>query len=312
MATIVLIHGITHQALPDGVIERAWVPAMADGVRALGHPDLADRLHPPRSRPDSIDVRAAYYDGVFHSRDSQGDGGDDPRDWTPAQSALADALALEWLEHVADRSPTDSPAAVQARRALDNIRDPVAAGAQGIGNIKREALAVFSRLPTFTRMGMHLAERYFLTSLSQVTRYLTDDAIRDRVQLPALDLITPETRVIIGHSLGSVVAYELAHTLTTPLPLLVTLGSPLGLKTIVLDRLRPPASFPPLVSTWLNLANREDVVAVDPDLRPLFAHDLPPTSTFSGHWFKEPGDPHRAETYLGRESVARAIITALD
>ena len=80
---------------------------------------------------------------------------------------------------------------------------------------------------------------------------------------------------MIGHSLGSVVAYESAHRLTRPLPLLVTLGSPLGLRTIVNDRLRPPPSFPLQVARWLNVADREDVVAAEPDLRPLFARDAP-------------------------------------
>ena len=113
--------------------------------------------------------------------------------------------------------------------------------------------------------------------------------------------------MIIGHSLGSVVAYECAHLLKHPLPLLVTLGSPLGLRTIVTDRLSPPPSFPPRAAAWLNVANREDVVAAEPDLRPLFAQDVPAASRFEGVWFDEAGkDPHRAETYLGRESPSAA------
>ena len=114
------------------------------------------------------------------------------------------------------------------------------------------------------------------------------------------------------HSLGSVVAYECAHRLTHPLPLLVTLGSPLGLRTIVADRLRPPPSFPTQVTTWLNVANREDLVATEPDLRTLFARGIPDTSEFEGVWFSEKGkNPHRAETYLGRVSVGRSLEQAL-
>ena len=81
---------------------------------------------------------------------------------------------------------------------------------------------------------------------------------------------------------GSVIAYECAHLLEYPLPLLVTFGSPLGLRTIVTDRLNPPPSFPQKVAVWLNVANREDVVAAEPDLRPLFARDLPAPSRFPG------------------------------
>src|SRR6516225_8981118 len=52
------------------------------------------------------------------------------------------------------------------------------------------------------------------------------------------------------HSLGSVVAYEATQELEHPLPLLITLGSPLGLNTIVYQRLRPqPPSFPPMATS---------------------------------------------------------------
>ena len=182
----------------------------------------------------------------------------------------------------------------------------------GLGNLVREAVKTLARVSWLANMGMYVAERLFLTSLAQVTRYLTDDATRAQAREAVLGLVTPDMRAIVGHSLGSVVAYECAHRLGRPLPLLVTLGSPLGLRTLVADRLDPPPSFPPRVSAWLNVANREDVVAAEPDLRPLFTRDVPAPARFEGVWFAEPGkNPHRAETYLGRESVGRAVIQAL-
>ena len=45
-------------------------------------------------------------------------------------------------------------------------------------------------------------------------------------------LIGSETQEVIGHSLGSVVVYEIAHRLDHPLAPLATLVSPLGLDTI--------------------------------------------------------------------------------
>ena len=311
MAAIVLVHGIDHQSESADLIENHWLPALAGGVRLAGRGDLADRLWPPRSRPDSIECRAAYYGGLFRAPDQQGTG-EDPRDWTPEQTALAEALALEWLEHVAERAPAGSADAEQARLALDIAREPARAGAMGRGNVLRQALKTLARVSWLANTGMYVAERLFLTSLAQVTSYLTDEATRAETREAVLGLVTPDTRAIVGHSLGSVVAYECAHLLTHPLPLLVTLGSPLGLRTIVADRLRPPPSFPPRVAAWLNVANREDVVAAEPDLRPRFARDVPAPSRFEGVWYSEPGkDPHRAETYLGRVAVGRAVIEAL-
>ena len=311
MAAIVLVHGIDNQSESADLIEDHWLPALAGGVRLAGRGDLADRLWPPRSRPDAIESRAAYYGGLFRAPDRMG-AGEDPRDWTPEQAALAEALALEWLEHVAERAPAGSADAEQARRALDIAREPARAGAMGRGNVLRQVLKTLARVSWLANMGMYVAERLVLTSLAQVTRYLTDDATRARAREAVLGLVGGDTRAILGHSLGSVVAYECAHLVTRPLPLLVTLGSPLGLRTLVADRLDPPPSFPPRVSAWLNVANREDVVAAEPDLRPLFAPDVPAPARFEGVWFAEPGkDPHRAATYLGRIAVGRAVIQAL-
>ena len=86
---------------------------------------------------------------------------------------------------------------------------------------------------------MGFAERFVNRSLAQVTRYLTNEEIRSAALASVSKLNGPETRVLIGHSLGSVVAYEAAYLINQPLPLLLTLGSPLGLQTIVYQRLRP-------------------------------------------------------------------------
>ncbi|MFS4093029.1 hypothetical protein [Streptomyces sp. AF1A] len=81
-------------------------------------------------------------------------------------------------------------------------------------------------------------------------------------------------RVVVAHSLGSVVAYEaLWTTPDVPIDLLLTLGSPLGMPRIVFDRLTPSAGArgrrPPNVRRWVNIADPGDVVAVP---RPLTAH----------------------------------------
>jgi hypothetical protein len=310
MASIVLVHGINHQRETPDLIEAAWLPALAGSVRLAGRPDLADRLWPPRSRPDSIDCRAAYYGGLFRSPDQMGEG-DDLRDLTPEQRDLAETLSLEWLERVAERVTSGSTDGAQARQTLDIAQNPERAQAMGSGNIQREVLKTLARSSWIAGTGMFLAERYVKTALAQVTRYLTEPAIRGQAQGPVLDLVDTETQVLIGHSLGSVVAYECAHSLKHSLPLLVTLGSPLGLHTIVTERLSPPPAFPPMATVWLNVANLEDPIAAEPDLRPLFARDVPTSSRFEGVRFEERKDPHRAQTYLGRIAVGRAVIEVL-
>ena len=59
--------------------------------------------------------------------------------------------------------------------------------------------------------------------------------------------------------------------------LLLTLGSPLGIRNVVFDRVTPtpgPAGgvWPGAVSRWVNVADPNDVVALRKDLQPLFPH----------------------------------------
>jgi hypothetical protein len=140
-----------------------------------------------------------------------------------------------------------------------------------------------------------LAGRLLRTAIVQVSRYLTDDTIR-AVQDRVAALIGPETKVIIGHSLGSVVAFEAAHRLGQPLPLLLTPGSPLGLRNIVYHRVRPqPPSVPPLVRRWVNIADRDDLVAADLNLQ----------RRFTG------AQPHDVKFYLTTPEAGRPILETL-
>jgi hypothetical protein len=74
--------------------------------------------------------------------------------------------------------------------------------------------------------------------------------------------------VVIAHSLGTVIAYDV---LSEPgfagrtVPLLVTLGSPLGY-TEIQDVITKPLRLPAPVQLWANFADPLDVVALDTSL----------------------------------------------
>ncbi|SHM92276.1 hypothetical protein [Actinacidiphila paucisporea] len=85
-----------------------------------------------------------------------------------------------------------------------------------------------------------------------------------------LSRLTPDTKVVLAHSLGTVVAYEALHRLEHPLPLLVTFGSPLGLRSIIRGRLRPqPLRSPGHLKRWVNIADRDDFIVATLRLRTL-------------------------------------------
>ena len=226
---------------------------------------------------------------------------------SPEQTELAEQLSLEWLH----RAETRSSNAVQRQIAtveLNDLRPDPARQPQGLCSAVRAVWKRLARLRWFARLGNDVVERFVLPALSQVTRYLTDDQVRADIQKIVRDLIKDDTRVVIGHSLGSIVAYEVAHQLQRPLPLLVTLGSPLGVETVVLQRLRPPASFPAQVRRWVNVADTDDLVAAEPNLTSLFAATMPREAIFEGAYTVDNGaEPHSAKFYLGKDHVGRPV-----
>ena len=289
MAAIVLVHGIAQEQYSADLLESKWLPALAGGVRTAGFPDIADKIW--RASPGAIEARVAFYGHLFLRHGAQGGG---VEELSPEQAELAEQLSLEWLERAVTRASNEEQRRTAATELVYLRSDP-ARKAQGIRSMVREAWKSLARLRWFARRGNAVAERFVVRALSQVTRYLTDDAIRGEIQQIVLDKIGDDTRVLLGHSLGSIVAYEVAHRLDRPLPLLVTLGSPLGVETLVLQRLRPPASFPPRVRRWVNVADKDDLVAAEPNLTNLFAVSMPRDAIFEGSYTVDNGaEPHSA------------------
>jgi pimeloyl-ACP methyl ester carboxylesterase len=145
-------------------------------------------------------------------------------------------------------------------------------------------------------------------ALKQVQHlYITDDAINAAVQACVSSVVQYDTRVVIGHSLGSVVAYEAlcAHP-EWPVKRLVTLGSPLGWPNLVFDRLKPSPSngigvWPGALDSWINIADMGDVVALVKWLRGPFGDRVDDVLINNGV------EAHDVKRYLSAEETGRAI-----
>lgn len=304
MAEIILVHGIAQQQMTADKLESEWIPSLAGGVRVAGFPNIADRLWRLGGKPGDIETRMAFYGNLFLIPGQQGN---DPGELSGEESALSEALALEWLRRAAERS--SKPMIRQnGGRELAYVTNQMGAE-QGSGKYVRSAVNSLSKIPWFAPYGMAFAERFVSHALKQVTTYITNEDIRSAALNSVLKLIGPETKIIIGHSLGSVVAFEAAHLMTQSLPLLVTLGSPLGFQTIVYQRLRPqPPTFPAQVSRWVNVADCDDLVAAEPDLKGLFGENIPMGAIFeSGYTVDNGADPHNSCFYLGKAEVGQPV-----
>jgi pimeloyl-ACP methyl ester carboxylesterase len=304
MATIVLVHGIAQEQKSADTLEEEWLPDLAGGVRTAGFAEIADRLYRLRSGSDGIDTRMAFYGDLFLRGDQQGL---EPGDLSGPERALAEQLAMEWTARAASRS-TDEKSRRAASQELAQLQQ-TAGEEQGARAAARSAINSLARIRWFAPFGMGFATRFVMRSLTQVTRYLSDDVVREQALARVHAVLTPGTRVLIGHSLGSIVAFEAVQRFDHPLPLLITIGCPLGLRTVVYERVRPqPPRFPPVVHRWVNIADRNDIVAAEPDLTPLFGSTAPPGAVLEGGYTADNGaKPHQADFYLTKAQVGRPI-----
>ena len=304
MAVVVLVHGIAQEQKSADVLEEQWLPALAGGVRTAGHRDLADRIW----RRRSVDVRMAFYGDAFLRPGLQGASA---AELGPEAAGVAGRIAWEWLERSAERASRANVRGT-ADREIAYLRCQ-APDEQGPRAAARSVVKGLARIPWFAPLGAGLAERFLWRSLSQVSSYLTDDSIRDAVLGRVREHIGPETRALVGHSLGSVVAYETAQEIGHALPLLLTLGSPLGLRTVVYDKLRrQPPGYPASVRRWVNVADRDDLIAAEPNLTKMFATGMPAGARFEGGYTVDNGaEPHSAVFYLGKKEVGGPLAESI-
>ncbi|GAB3860527.1 hypothetical protein [Dactylosporangium cerinum] len=185
-------------------------------------------------------------------------------------------------------------------------RDPavVAPDARTLG-VRSSARAAILALAG-ARILARVSERVLVWWVKQVTTYFTQPEVRAAIRKRFLNAIGDDTRVVVAHSLGSVVAYEVMCSLAdSKVTDLVTLGSPLGVPHVVLHRLDPAPIWPPGVRRWTNITDDADFVALQPRLRKIFGPGVTDVAISNGF------AAHQATRYLTAAETGSAIIAGL-
>ena len=160
------------------------------------------------------------------------------------------------------------------------------------------------------------------TSIALVTfdvfQYLRNAAVRETIDRGVTAAIkSDEETVVVSHSLGTVVAYNIlraqGHDLRWNVPLFVTLGSPLAVTEIqrtlsALGTIRCPLP----VSSWFNAMDERDVVSLYPLSTRRFPLD-PATPSIENKTDVQnhTDNRHGIEGYLDDPIVARRIYDAV-
>lgn len=147
---------------------------------------------------------------------------------------------------------------------------------------------------------------------NDVYQYMNNPVIHKLINDGVREAIEPGTQsVVVSHSLGTVVAYNLLNKDPQAgqwqVPLFVTLGSPLGIKAI--RRHIRPIAHPPCVTAWFNAMDEKDVVALFPLTQKRFNVD--PAIENKKDVDNPTPNRHGISGYLGDAEVAAKIYTAL-
>jgi hypothetical protein len=286
MAGILVVHGIGQEREGPSTLQARLFPALRDGILRAGA-DIGPE-----------DVSFASYGELFR----------------PESEFLAPAPRYE----ASDVQPGYEEELLAAlwQRAADCDKAVIPPDEEVLSrtpSVARRGLAALSR----SKFLAGIAESAFIGDLKQVSTYFDDKKKRAAIQEKVAGAIAGDTRVIVGHSLGSVVAYEVlfAHP-HEQVRALVTLGSPLGLRNVVFDRLRPAPAAPPgskravgawpPVRMWANVADTGDVVAAVEDLRPLFGAGIRQLRVHNG------AKAHDMTSYLTDPRTGELILAGLD
>ena len=145
-----------------------------------------------------------------------------------------------------------------------------------------------------------------------VYQYLFNIGIRDEIEQGVRKAMRPGVdTVVIGHSLGTVVAYSLLRREGKlsgwKVPLFVTLGCPLGVSAI--KRALAPNKHPECIGDWFNALDLRDVVA----LYPLDDRNFPITPRIENKTDadNQTENRHGIAGYLNDQEVAKRIYDAL-
>lgn len=289
---LVMIHGRAQENKDAVALKALWLDAWARGLKKSG-----------ASMPlAESDVRFPYYGQTLS----------DLVNGVPEQQVAevivrgtqTDIAELEFLHAVvaeicSEANVTDEQ--IQAEAGSDVLE-------RGVMNwawVQATLSAIDRHVPGASGASIALATR-------DVYQYLRNPGVKNTIDVGVRAAIQPGIpTVVVAHSLGTVVAYDLLRregvNAGWQIPLFVTLGSPLAVGAI--RKALRPLAFPGCADAWYNALDERDVVALYPLDEANFgiSQSVQNNVEVNNHTKNR----HGIEGYLDDRDVARKIFDAL-
>jgi hypothetical protein len=301
---LVFVHGRCQQHKDGGALKQEWIDCWSAGLKKadLKLPVTATDVHFPYYG-DTLD-QLSHGIPIGEAAKIIIKGKATPAEETFTLEILDDirekcGISDEDLHKVAGRRVTEKgiqnwPFVLAVLRALDEL----------VPAASSQAVALFTQ---------------------DVYDYLTNEDIRNDIDGGFADAMNKASQsgddvIVVAHSLGTIVAYNaLLHHPDSgkwTVPLLVTVGSPLGISAIN-TRIRslgaePEQRIPPNVQRWFNAMDARDIVALYPLDKQHFELDpANPPITNKTDVDNDTENRHGISGYLGDMTVAETIRTAV-
>jgi pimeloyl-ACP methyl ester carboxylesterase len=143
----------------------------------------------------------------------------------------------------------------------------------------------------------------------QIGRFLAAGDVRQTVRARVDEILGPDTDLVVAHSLGTIVAYQVLAGRPELTPALITIGSPLA-TPLAFDRLRPApvdgvGVWPGGVRSWTNVAAVGDPACGGRGFGGRFGERVVEHLVDNGHRAHDP------QPYLNAPVTGRAVAAAL-
>ena len=175
-----------------------------------------------------------------------------------------------------------------------------------------------------TRVGDFVLER----ELKDLAAYYEDEGFRTEVRARLrrkLEAYKGSRIMLIGHSMGSIIAYDVVRQLGRDDPQFrvdhfITIGSPLGMPHVKykIQRENDLVRTPSIVGRWTNFADRRDVVAInaklgddyEPNDQGVKVADVPVINAYRSPLDRDPADKpnyHKSYGYLRTPEMSTVV-----
>ncbi len=287
---LLMIHGRGQGGRDAGEVQTKWEDAFAEGLKAAGV-----------TAPGSLEIDFPYYGDKL---DSYVERAKLP---TPADVATKGSGPDKGYE-----SFTQSVIAeIEAKQALDEAEvrkhmdpdKPQEKGPQNWEWVQAIVKVIDNHLTPLSGFTIE-------TFLTDVFLYLDKSAVQRAINKIVSEKLTDEPTIVLGHSLGSVVAYRvlMEHADELDLRGFITVGSPLGIKAIssklgVVDN-------PAAAVGWYNAYDERDIVALNPLDGTYFP--VSPAVQNNDKVKNHTSNRHSIDGYLDDREIAKQIHAALN